>query len=136
MELTNTEKYSLIPSAISALVLFVCLVFLMPGAGNIFMSSVISVIAYPIIILFTCLGITLSIKVPIKNKFVHSLITTLLGATLGLIGYAAANSIFYMQGTILAFLASGAVAGIVVSLSGAANKALKRDADKAPRPLA
>lgn len=130
MELTNTEKYSLIPSAVSALVLFASLVFLIPGAGNILMSSVISLIAYPIIILFTCIGIIASNKVPIKNKYFHGAITIMLGVILSLIGYAIANSILYMQGTMPAFLISGAVAGFMVSLRVTANKSSNLTGEK------
>ena len=122
MELTNTERNSLIPSAISALALFTCLIILIPGAGNILVSSVITLIAYPIIVLFTYWGISISNKNPIKSKLIHGALTIILGVFLGFIGYLIANSILYLQGVIFAFLISGAVAGLVVSLCSTANK--------------
>ena len=122
MELTNTERNSLIPSAISALALFTCLIILIPGAGNILVSSVITLIAYPIIVLFTYWGISISNKNPIKSKLIHGALTIILGVFLGFIGYLIANSILYPQGVIFAFLISGAVAGLVVSLCSTANK--------------
>ena len=130
MEITNTEKISLIPSALSALVLFVCLVFLIPGAGNVLLSSIIALVAYPIILLFTCFGISVSRKVSFENKYLHSGLIIIFGAALGLIGYAIANIVLYMQGTILAFVMSGAVAGLVVSIGASANKSSNLTGEK------
>jgi small neutral amino acid transporter SnatA (MarC family) len=56
------EKYSLVPSFLAALVLFVSLSTIIPPGANLLLSAIVSVFAFPIIFVFCLFGCALLIN--------------------------------------------------------------------------
>jgi hypothetical protein len=120
------EKYSLIPAFFATLVLFISLSVLIAGAGNIFMSAIVSALSFPVIYIFCLIGCALIQKISFQNNNINYLFAGISGVFLGLVGFFIANKIAYFNGTLLAFILSGLVAGLVMHYQITVNKSHQR----------
>lgn len=122
-KIKTLEKLSITPSFVGTFVLFISLSIIIPPTANILMSAIVSVVAYPLIFVFSLLGCAILIRVNFSKKYQSYMFSISCGVVMGFIGFAIANAIGYFQGTVIAFILSGAVTAISVQHKIIVNKA-------------
>ena len=91
---------------------FLSLTLLIQGVSMVFLSAVVSLLAFPIIFIFCLIGYVILKKLDLEKPLIKYFFAGFLGVLLGSTGYLMAN----FQGTVFAFALSGLAACVVIQL--------------------
>ena len=115
-----------IPWFVTCIVFFISLALVTPGVGNWLLAGIVALFSSALIFVFCLIGTAILIR--LNGRYVSIIGGLTLGMAFGYGGYLFANLIAYFQGTIVSFLATGAIAGILMSIKVTANNRMQSDA--------